>query len=104
MAGALTMATGEKVSTSKAADITKRLAKFIKDDIEVTVSIVEFKSQKIFVFGAVINPRTITFSSAPSLLDVIMAQCIPTPDADLTAVVIMCTSRIRDRRVPPAWT
>lgn len=70
-------------------EITNRLSRFIKEDMEVTVSIVEFKSQKISVFGAVMNPRTFTFSSAPSLLDVIMAQCIPTSDADLTSVVIM---------------
>ena len=71
------------------ADITKRLAKFIREDIEVTISIVEFRSQKISVFGAVRTPSTIRFFVAPSLLEVIMTRCIPTPDADLTAIMIM---------------
>jgi polysaccharide export outer membrane protein len=72
------------------ADITKRLTeRFVREVPEVTVSIVEFRSQRISVFGAVTNPSTITFSTVPSLLEVVMAQCIPTPDADLTAVMIM---------------
>ncbi len=70
-------------------DIAGRLTKFIKEDAEITVSIVESNSQRISVFGQVVNPMTITFYSPPSLLDVIMSQCIPTPSADLTAVKVI---------------
>jgi len=72
-----------------ADDITKRLSKFIKEGIQLTVSVVEFRSQKISVFGQVRNPETIVFSVAPSLLEVIMSRSIPTPDADLTAIKII---------------
>jgi polysaccharide export outer membrane protein len=78
-------------------DIAKKLSEFIKEGAEVTVGIVQFNSQKISVFGAVANPTTITFSSPPSLLEVIMTRSIPTPDADLTAVkIIPADSSIRE--------
>jgi polysaccharide export outer membrane protein len=78
-------------------DITKRLSKFIKEGAEVTVSVVQFNSQKISVFGAVANPTTIAFSSIPSLLEIVMTRSIPTPDADLTAVkIIPADSSIRE--------
>lgn len=69
-------------------DVTKRLSKFIKEEAEVTVSIVQFNSQKISIFGRVANQRTISFSSIPSLLEVIV-HAVPAPDADLTAVKII---------------
>lgn len=78
-------------------DVTERLSKFIKEGAEVTVGIVEFNSQKISVFGQVRNPRTITFASVPSLVEIIMTECIPTPEADLTAVkIIPADSSVRE--------
>lgn len=69
-------------------EITKGLSKYIKEGAEVTIAIVEYRSQKISIFGQVKNPRTITFSSAPSFLEVI-SQSEFTPDADLTAVKVI---------------
>jgi polysaccharide export outer membrane protein len=69
-------------------DITERLSRFIKEGAEVTVSVVQFNSQKIHIFGAVRNPRTITFSSPPPLLEVIMQSGF-TPEADLATVKII---------------
>ena len=69
-------------------EISKRLSKFIKEGAEVTVSVTQFNSQKVSVFGSVMNPRTITFSSIPSMLEVIM-QAVPAPNADLTSVKII---------------
>jgi protein involved in polysaccharide export with SLBB domain len=71
------------------SDIGKRLSKYIKEGAEVTVSVAQFNSQKISVFGQVANPRTIAFSSAPSLIEVVMVQSIPTSEADLSAVQIL---------------
>lgn len=73
-------------------DISDRLSKYIKEGADVTVSITQYNSKKISIFGRVTNPRTITFSSIPSLLEVIV-QAIPTPDADLTAVKIIPADR-----------
>ena len=69
-------------------DITERLSRFIKEGAEVTVSVVQFNSQKIHIFGAVRNQRTITFSSPPPLLEVIMQSGF-TPEADLATVKII---------------
>ncbi|MGQ9609088.1 MAG: polysaccharide biosynthesis/export family protein [bacterium] len=69
-------------------DISEKLSKYIKEGADVTVSITQFNSKKISVFGRVTNPRTMTFSSIPSLLEVIV-QAVPTSDADLTAVKII---------------
>jgi len=69
-------------------DITSKLSKFIKEGAEVTVSVTQFNSQKIFVFGRVMRPSTITFQSPPSLLE-IMIQAEPAPDADLTSVKVI---------------
>ena len=72
-------------------ELTTRLAKYVTvelGDSDVTVSIVQFNSQKIFVFGSVVNPKTLTFFTAPSLLEV-MIQVTPSPDADLTAVKVI---------------
>jgi len=77
-------------------DISERLSNFIKEGAEVTVSVAQFNSQKISVFGAVAKPTTITFSSPPSLLEVIMTRSIPASNADLTAVkIIPADSSIR---------
>jgi len=69
-------------------DLTSKLSKFIKEGAEVTVSVTQFNSQKIFVFGRVMRPAIITFQSPPSLLE-IMIQVEPTPDADLTSVKVI---------------
>ena len=70
-------------------DITERLSRYIKPEgVEVTVSVMQFNSQKVHIFGAVRNPGTITFSSPPSLLEVII-QAGFNPEADLTAVKII---------------
>jgi polysaccharide export outer membrane protein len=73
--------------------ITERLAEFLTKDamevLQVTVSIVEFNSRKIFVFGQVRNPGTVTLTPELSLLEAIMAQAVPTPGADLTSVKII---------------
>ncbi len=69
-------------------DITERLSRFIKEGAEVTVSVVQFNSQKIHIFGAVSSPRTITFSSPPPLLEVIIQSGF-TPEADLDTVKVI---------------
>ena len=79
--------------------IAQKLSKFIKEGADITVSIVEARSQKISVFGAVRSPKTVTFYSPPSLLDLIMAQCIPAPNADLSNVKIIPGDMSKQRPV-----
>lgn len=69
-------------------NIMEKLSEYIKEGAEVTVSVAQFNSQKIHIFGQVRNPKTITFLSPPSLLEV-MVQLELTPEADLTAVKII---------------
>lgn len=69
--------------------IAERLTKYIKEDIEVTINVAQFNSQRIYVFGQVTNPKSIAFFAAPSLVEAVMIQCVPTPDADLSAVKII---------------
>lgn len=69
-------------------EVTKGLSKYIKEGAEVTISIAQYRSQKISIFGQVKNPRTITVSSIPSFLEII-TQSEFTPEADLTAVKII---------------
>lgn len=68
-------------------NITEMLTRFVREGAEVTVSVLQFNSQKIHIFGALENPRTITFSTAPPFLEVVI-QSQFTPDADLESVTI----------------
>jgi protein involved in polysaccharide export with SLBB domain len=70
-------------------EITERLSKFVIEGAEVTVSVVQFNSQKILVIGAVTTPQTITFSTPPSIIEAVMVQSMPASNADLTAVQII---------------
>ncbi len=69
-------------------EISNRLAKYVKEGAEVTVNITQYNSQKIFIFGQVANSRSISFSTPPSLIEVII-QASPAPDADLKSVKII---------------
>ena len=69
-------------------EIVSKLDKFVKEGAEVTINITQFNSQKISIFGSVTNSKVFTFSSPPSLLELII-NAAPTADADLTAVKII---------------
>ena len=56
---------------------------------EVTVTIIEYKSKKIVIFGEVIKSGVQNFAAIPSLVDAIAEAGGYTPNADLSAVQII---------------
>ena len=70
------------------ADLTRRVSLFDRTGPLVTVAIVEYKSRKIIVLGAVILPGVYGFAELPNVWDAIAQAGGPTDDADLGKVEI----------------
>lgn len=72
-------------------EITRRLSRYIKDP-QVDVSVAAFRSQRVFVSGAVNSPRTIFVTNVPTtLIDAINASGGMTTNADWRSVTLTST-------------
>jgi polysaccharide export outer membrane protein len=71
------------------ADLSRRISLFDRNGPQVSVTITEFRSQKIFVLGAVVLPGIYAFAEMPNVWDAIAAAGGPLDDADLTVVEVI---------------
>lgn len=70
-------------------DLMRRVSLFDRTGPQVIVTIVEFRSRKFFVLGAVILPGIYAFAEIPNIWDAIAQAGGPTEDADLGRVEII---------------
>lgn len=71
------------------SDLTRRISLFDRTGPQVSVTVIEFRSQKIFVLGAVVLPGIYAFAEMPNVWDAIAEAGGPLDDADLTQVEII---------------
>ena len=72
-------------------EITRRLSRYIKEP-QVDVSVAAFRSQRVFVSGAVNAPRTVFVTNVPTtLIDAINASGGMTTNADWRSVTLTST-------------
>lgn len=79
-------------------DLELRLGKYLKEP-EVTVTVTEFRSSPVFVFGAVKNPGVLQLLGPRTLLEVLSLAGGVTPEAGNTTVL---TRRMQYGRIPLA--
>ncbi len=70
-------------------DLSRRISLFDRSNPQVTVSIQEYKSRKVFVLGAVVLPGIYAFAEMPNIWDAIAEAGGPVEDGDLTAVEVI---------------
>ncbi len=78
-----------KTVNELSAELARRLSLYDRDITQVNVSVAEFRSQKIFVLGAVLRPGKYSFAQLPTAWDAISEAGGPTEDAQLSAVEII---------------
>jgi len=70
-------------------DLMRRVSLFDRTGPQVTVAIVEYKSRRVFVLGAVTLPGIYGFAEMPNIWDAIAEAGGPAEDADLSKVEII---------------
>jgi len=78
-----------KTAAELGAELARRLSLYDRDINQVNVSVAEFRSQKIFVLGAVLRPGKYSFAELPTVWDAIGEAGGPTEDAQLSAVEVI---------------
>lgn len=81
-----------------ATDLSRRISLVQREIPQVTVSVLEYRSRKIFVLGSVLLPGSYSFAENPSVWDAIAEAGGPTEDADLTAVEVIPGDLSGDRQ------
>ena len=71
------------------SDLSRRISLFDRSNPQVTISISEYKSRKIFVLGAVLLPGIYAFAELPNIWDAIAEAGGPLEDADLSKVELI---------------
>lgn len=70
-------------------DLSRRVSLFDRTSPQVTVTIVEYKSRKVFILGSVVLPGIYGFGEMPNVWDAIAEAGGPGEDADLSKVEII---------------
>jgi polysaccharide export outer membrane protein len=78
-----------KTATELGEDLSRRLSIVDRSIPNVTVTVLESASNKIFVLGAVVLPGAYNFKQAPTTWDAINQAGGSTTDADLSAVEVI---------------
>jgi protein involved in polysaccharide export with SLBB domain len=81
-------ATG-RTARDLAADLSRRISLFQREIPQVTVTVTESKSRRIFVLGAVLLPGSYAFGDLPSVWEAIAEAGGPAEDAQLSAVEVI---------------
>ena len=71
------------------SDLARRISLFDRSSPQVSLSISEYKSRKIFVLGAVLLPGIYAFAELPNIWDAIAEAGGPLEDADLSKVELI---------------
>jgi len=66
--------------------ISQSLSKYIKGSVQVTVTVAEFNSRKVYIMGAVKQPGKYAFAEIPSFWEILAGAGGTAPNADLTAI------------------
>ncbi len=85
-------------------EITDLLGQKYINNPQVSVFIKEYRSQRVAVIGAVVNPKTYELSGYHTLLDVISMAGGLTEDAGKIAYVLRSMERYNDKQGPPEET
>jgi len=75
--------------TALGRELTLRLRDYTRETNQVTVTIVQFNSQAIFLTGQVAMPGRYSFERLPDILQVLSEAGGPLPMADLSSVAIV---------------
>ena len=86
-----------KTANELSAELARRLSLYDRDITQVNVSVSEFRSQKIFVLGAVLKPGKYSFAQLPTVWDAITEAGGPAEDAQLSAVEIIPSDQTSGR-------
>lgn len=78
-----------KTTSELEEDLSRRLSLVDRDIPKVTVTIVESRTRRVFVLGAVLVPGSYPFVNPPTAWDAITLAGGPEDDADLTTVEII---------------
>ncbi len=78
-----------RTATDLAAELSRRFSLYDRDIRRVNVSVAEYKSQVIYILGAVLRPGKYTFAELPTIWDAIGEAGGPTEDAQLSAVQVI---------------
>jgi polysaccharide export outer membrane protein len=76
-------------TTALARDLESRIYNTLRATTQVTVSVIAFNSQKVYLAGAVQNPGRYTFETLPNLVDLLGMTGGLSPQADLTHVRVL---------------
>ena len=86
-----------KTAAELSAELARRLSLYDRDITQVNVSVAEYRSQRIFVLGAVLHPGKFSFAAPPNVWDAIGEAGGPTEDANLMAVEIIPSDQTTGR-------
>ena len=78
-----------RTTAELSADISRRISLTQRETLQVRVAVVESRTQKIFVLGAVLLPGAYTYRPQQTVWDVIAEAGGPSEDADLAAVEVI---------------
>lgn len=92
-----TMRAGGRTVGEMSSDISRRISLTQRETLQVRVTIVEARVQKIFILGAVLLPGAYTFKQDPTVWEAITEAGGASADADLTVVEIIPSSPTTDR-------
>lgn len=70
-------------------ELTRRYGLFDRDITQVTVTMLAYNSQKIFLLGEVTRPGHYSFPVIPGIWDVVREGGGPTPEAELSSVQVI---------------
>ncbi len=93
------MAAG-KTTTTLARDLEREIYNNLRRTAQVTISVVAFNSQKVFLAGEVASPGRYSFEKIPEIMDLLAQAGGLGPTADLSGVRIVRRDGDAQRTIP----
>ncbi len=70
-------------------ELNRRFGLYDRDITQVTLIVIAYNSQRVFVLGEVYKPGRYSFPAIPGIWDVVREAGGPSPEADLTSVQVI---------------